>query len=83
MPIGHYPFKLLPLEQQLPILWVEGQYLATRYEEEDTVGLYHMGTFFCEVYYDNHENRVVRTRTSNSFGCLAEYAPYIDLSDLE
>jgi hypothetical protein len=83
MPTGHYAFRLLKLEQQLPLVWEEGTYLAQRWEEEDTVALYHMaGNFFCEVYYDEATNALLRTATFRSLQCLFNYTPYIYLDDL-
>ena len=55
--------------------------MAGRYEEEDGINLYHMCTFFCEVYYDYYLNKIVRTRTCTSAKCLEDYAAYITLPD--
>ncbi|UOQ75124.1 hypothetical protein [Hymenobacter cellulosilyticus] len=52
MSINHYAFRVLPFEQRLAVIWAEGTFLATRWEEENAVNLYHLGTFFAEVYYD-------------------------------
>jgi hypothetical protein len=84
MPTGHYTFRLLALPEQLTIVWQEGSFLATRWEEENAVNLYHMeGGFFAEVFYDQHQDVLVRTRTFTSRKCLEDYTPYIRLSDLE
>jgi hypothetical protein len=81
--LSHYAFRALPLEQQLPLVWMEGTFLARRWEEEDHVGLYHMdGSFFCEVYYDPETNAILRTRTFTSAQCLEDYACYVSLRDL-
>ena len=51
MSIALDSFRDLPFEEQVMWVWNEGSYVATRYEEEDTVGLYHMqGVFFVELY---------------------------------
>ncbi|UOQ53032.1 hypothetical protein [Hymenobacter cellulosivorans] len=83
MPITHYAFRALPFPEQLAAIWAEGTFLATRWEEEDAVNLYHLGTFFCEVYYDPDTNELLRTRTFTSRTCLEDYAAYIKLDDLE
>ncbi|SET97667.1 hypothetical protein [Hymenobacter actinosclerus] len=76
-------FRALSFEQQLPILYAEGEFVANRYEEEDAVNLYRLpGGFFVELFYDQHENQVVRLRTFTSSQQLEDYTPYIDLSDL-
>ncbi|TGD80751.1 hypothetical protein [Hymenobacter wooponensis] len=72
-----------PFSKQVILIWEEGTYLATRYEEEDTVGLYHMDSFFVELYYDHVSNRIVeRTRTFTSLAFLEDYTPYIQLKKL-
>ena len=82
MAISHYGFRALPFEQQLAAVWQEGTYLATRWEEEDAVNLYHLGTFFVEVYYHPDTNELLRTRPFTSVRCLEDYACYIRLDDL-
>ncbi|TGE29748.1 hypothetical protein [Hymenobacter metallicola] len=83
MPISHYGFRALPFPEQLAVIWAEGTFLATRWEEEDAVNLYHMGTFFAEVFYDPDENKMLSTRTFTSRECLLDYAVFIKLNDLE
>ena len=63
MPIDHNAFRALTLEEQVYAVVTEGEYLARRYEEEDGINLYHMGTFFCKVY-DYNLNKIVRTESS-------------------
>ncbi|GAA3940243.1 hypothetical protein [Hymenobacter algoricola] len=82
MPISHYAFRALSLEEQLPIIWQQGDFLAQRFEEEDCINLYHLGTFFVEVYYDPQANCVHRTRTFTSRECLMDYTAYVKLDDL-
>jgi len=82
--VSHYAFRLLALPEQLTIVWQESTFLATRWEEEDAVNLYYMeGGFFAEVFYDQHQEVPVRTRTFTSRKCLEDYTPYIRLEDLE
>ena len=38
MPISHYAFRALTFEQQLPIIWEQGNFLAQRFEEENRNG---------------------------------------------
>lgn len=83
MPTSHYAFRALPLEQQLPLVWVEGRFLARRWEEEDGVSLYHMeGDFFCEVYLNPETLEILRLRTFRSIGPLEDYMGHIYLTDL-
>lgn len=48
---------------RLGIVLLEGTYLATRFEEEDTVNLYYIGSFFAEMYYDPQANFLHYGRT--------------------
>jgi hypothetical protein len=83
MPASYAHFRLLPFEQQLPLIWVEGTFLATRWEEEDAVGLYHMaGGFFSEVYYDGEDKRILNVQCFTSSAFLENYSHGISLGDL-
>ncbi|MBF9239502.1 hypothetical protein I2I05_19065 [Hymenobacter sp. BT683] len=83
MATSHYDFRALPFEQQLPLVWVEGTFLARRWEEEDGVSLYHMdGGFFCEVYLEVETYKVVRVRTFTRMERLEDYACYVNIDDL-
>lgn len=55
MPLSHYAFRAL--EDQLNVIWAEGTFLATRWEEADTVNLSHRGTFFAEGYHDSDSTK--------------------------
>ncbi|GAB2452624.1 hypothetical protein GCM10011375_39670 [Hymenobacter qilianensis] len=84
MPTAHTTFLGLPFSEQAQVVWQEGTYLATRYEEEDTVGLYHLPAgFFVELSYDHVANELIkRVRTFTSKADLEDYACYVDLTDL-
>jgi hypothetical protein len=83
MPSSYEAFRLLPIEQQLPLVWVEGTFLAKRWEEEDAVGLYHMeGGFFAEVYYDSEDNSILNVQCFINSACLEDYSHGISLKDL-
>ncbi|WP_162303646.1 hypothetical protein [Hymenobacter sediminis] len=56
----------------------EGTYLATRLGEEcDYINLYHMGSFFAELYYDAEMNLVHSCHTFRSSSQLEAYAELI------
>jgi hypothetical protein len=79
-------FQDLDFEDQIAAVWELGRYIATRYEEEDTVGLYQMQSgFFVELFYNNNENYLVdRTRPfpADDTDSLEDYAAYVTLDDL-
>lgn len=76
-------FRLLPFEQQLPLVWVDGSFLAWRWEEEDAVGLYHMAAgFFTEVYYNGEDNSILNVQCFTNSAFLEDYSHGISLDDL-
>ncbi|MET4072949.1 hypothetical protein [Hymenobacter sp. UYCo722] len=89
MPTDHYAFRAMQLDEQIYTVVNEGDYFARRYEEGDFgkaangVNLYHMGTYFAEVFYDYDLNKIVSTRTFTNAKCLEDYAAYIKLTDLD
>ena len=79
-------FQNLAFEDQVTAVWEHGKYIATRFEEEDIVGLYLMADgFFVELFYDEVANHMVeRTRPfpTDDHGSLEDYAAYVRLDDL-
>jgi hypothetical protein len=63
MGISLAQFSPLPFQAQVVAVWEYGTCIATRYEEADTVGLYHMNGFFVELYYDNEVNKLCENLT--------------------
>jgi hypothetical protein len=75
-----YHFGLLPMAEQLGITLMEGTFLATRFNEAGaTINLYHMGSFFAEVYYDPQINHLHHCRTFRSSAPLEAYTDTIEL----
>lgn len=80
--VTRYEFNLLPYERQFVTVLDDGDFLATRWEEEDAVNLYHLpGGVFVELYYDTHANAIVRLRSFTSAGPLADYAAGVRLPE--
>lgn len=83
MPIFYHAFCVLPFKEQLPLVWMEGSLLAQRWEEQDTMGLYHMdGGFFCELTYNQELNAVSEIYPFLDTDWLEHYTCSIDLNDL-
>ena len=55
-------FRTLPLSEQAAWLWASGKLLASRWEGRQAVGLYHMGEFQCELFYDTTTYTLLHTR---------------------
>lgn len=83
MPTSQATFSALPFLQQIPLVWVEGTFLARRWEEEDGVALYHMkGGFFCELYLNPDTMEMLWLHSFTSTEHLGNYTDYIQLDDL-
>ena len=77
-----YQFNALLYDRQLAAVFDTGRFLATRWEEEDAVNLYHLpGGVFVEVFYDTLANAIVRVRSFTSAAPLEDYTPGIVLPD--
>ncbi len=70
-----YEFTALSSDQQLNTVWEQGRYLALRQEVDQRVGLYTLGTFFVEVFYDPAVNEFVRHRAFVTQRLLLPYVP--------
>jgi hypothetical protein len=83
MPTSYSTFCALPQLHQVPVVWVEGTFIARRWEEEDGVSLYHMdGDFFCEVYLNPASLDILEVRPFTDSERLQDYACYVSLNDL-
>jgi len=60
--ISQVVFRTLPLLQQATLLWTSGTLLASRWEGQQAVGLYQLGDFYCELFYDTTTYALLRTR---------------------
>ena len=83
MPLSLAKFQALTRVDQLGVVLNEGTYLATRYEEEDMINLYHLGSFFVEVYYDPEINHLHECRSFTDIEGLDNYTVYVGLQDIE
>lgn len=80
--LGHYEFKMLPLPEQPQYIWDNGTYLAYLQEEGKYRNLYHLGSFFTEVWYEPESNQITNIRTFTSRGCLEPHLLNISLNGL-
>ncbi|QNH60769.1 hypothetical protein [Hymenobacter sediminicola] len=78
-----YAFNQLPLNAQIGLVVFEGTFLTNRFGEHgDYINLYHMGSFFAELYYDAELNYMHACRTFVSSSQLEAYMDFIDLPAL-
>ncbi|RDV11928.1 hypothetical protein DXT99_23170 [Pontibacter diazotrophicus] len=72
-------FNTLPLSERAASVWKRGTFLSTRTEGNYGLALYHMGRFFCEMWYDPAFNEIVLVQGFTS-QWLPE--PYLDTIEL-
>lgn len=82
MAISLSAFSVLPLKQQLKLVFVEGTLLIARPWRDQVLALYYLHHFFCELYYDQQVLHVQRTRCFASTYGLEDYIDDISLDDL-
>ena len=69
-----YEFNALPYEHELVAVFDTGDLLATCWEDENAVNLYHLpGGVFAELYYDTHRNQITRVQAFISAAPLQDY----------
>ncbi|MFD3003644.1 hypothetical protein ACFS7Z_25025 [Pontibacter toksunensis] len=75
-----YAFNCLPRDTRADLVWQRGCFLAIRLEMGCSVVLYHMESFFAEVWYSPEDNQIALVHGFEK-GKLLE--PYLDTIDLE
>jgi hypothetical protein len=75
-------YQLLPLREQINVLYVDGVYIGKRKEENLTVLLYQIDSFYVEVYYRKYRCYVSRLRCFTSTVFLDPYLEQIDVEYL-
>jgi hypothetical protein len=66
-------FNALTQHDQAEIIW-KGTYLADREENGLIVRLYSLGSFYGEVFYDAHTNKILRLK---AFDTTSQIVPYL------
>ena len=67
--------------EQAEAVW-SGVHLGERQDEEHTILLYQIDSFYVEVYYHREYNLIRRMRSFSSVDQLAPYLRQIDISKL-
>lgn len=80
--MGLYEFSMLSRDARMDVVFMEGQFLASRLEESLKAVLYKMNSFFVEVYYDPSTNQIIKSRTFVTHKLLEPYAPSNLLDEL-
>jgi hypothetical protein len=70
-----YDFIQLGLAEKLNRIW-QGSFLSARDGKNETVILYRLYDFFCEVYFENEKNSIVRLRPFRAKEMLQDFFEY-------
>jgi hypothetical protein len=69
-------FNALDQHDQAAAIW-NGTFLADREENGLVVRLYSLGTFYGEVFYDAHTNKILRLKAFDTTSQLTPYLAHI------
>ena len=75
-----YRFLKLDETQQTEILWYNGVQIGRRKDEEHTILLYQVESFYVEVFYNRKEKIIKKYRCFEQVEQLAPYLEQIDIS---
>ncbi len=77
-----YQFNVLTENEKTAIVWNEGHFVGDRKENNFSILLYQVQSFYVEVFYSGNENKISRLRSFNSMEQLEPYMRKIDISEL-
>ena len=77
-----YQFSVLTENEKTAIVWNEGDFVGDRKENNLSILLYQLQSFYVEVFYFGKENKISRLRSFSSTDQLEPYLGKIDISEL-
>ena len=77
-----YQFSVLTENEKTAIVWNEGDFVGDRKENNLSILLYQLQSFYVEVFYFGKENKISRLRSFSSLNQLEPYLNNIDILDL-
>ena len=77
-----YQFSVLTENEKTAIVWNEGHFVGDRIENNFSIMLYQVRSFYVEVFYSGKENKISRLRSFSSTEQLEPYLRKIDISEL-
>ena len=77
-----YQFNVLTENEKTAIVWNEGHFVGDRKENNFSILLYQVRSFYVELYYSGKENKISRLRSFSSTEQLEPYLGKIDISRL-
>lgn len=76
-----FDFHDMTSDVRAEAVWVHGTFLAIRSVNDHYVALYHMKSFYVEVWYSPAENKIEYTVGFRSEELLEPYLQMIDISE--
>ena len=76
-----YQFNMLDKIEQAEAVW-DGVHIGERLDGEFEILLYHIDSFYVEVYYNREYNTISKLRSFSSIDQLYPYVRKIDISKL-
>ena len=77
-----YQFNVLTENEKTAIVWNEGDVVGDRKENNFSILLYQVQSFYVEVFYSGNENKISKLRSFSSIEQLESYLGKIDISGL-
>jgi hypothetical protein len=77
-----YQFKVLSQDEKAAVLWSKGDVVGDRIENNFSILLYEIRSFYVELFYSGKENKISRLRSFSSTEQLEPYLRKIDISEL-
>ena len=77
-----YQFNVLTESEKTAIVWNEGNFVGDRIENNFSILLYQVQSFYLEVFYSGKKNKMSRLRSFSSNKQLEPYLGKIDISEL-
>jgi hypothetical protein len=75
-------FKDFNLTHRMDIINLHGKYVGVRGYYGYKINLYTVYGFFCEVWYDNFENKITKVQVANRELVDLMYSGKVDISSL-
>ena len=77
-----YQFNVLTENEKTAIVWSKGDFVIERKENNFSILLYQVQSFYVEVFYSGNENKISRLRSFSSTQQLEPYLEKINISGL-
>ena len=77
-----YQFNVLSEDEKAAVLWSKGDIVGDSIENNFSILLYQIRSFYVELYYSGKENKISRLRSFSSTNQLEPYLGKINISEL-